>query len=208
MTPSWCGTNTLQYRGTIIYLINARFSWMIKAKQTLCSSCYVRHWSNRQSFKVNHPKTFHNLGDTVHFPQLRISPQRDAGLADHLGAQVFSWQFKGSLHVTQLVRETLIVSGSSQHKRSDLLQLERKNEGREGEWDKLIFCSVSQIWRCTLCESERAVFWDLLRPLGAPSHVCRQTAPLWSWSSAPLALCSSRSGHRKTLHVTFDYHDV
>lgn len=52
------------------------------------------------------------------------------------------------------------------------------------------------------------VFWDLLRPLGAPSHVYHQTAPLWSWSSAPLALCSSRSKHTqtKTAHLGCEWH--
>ena len=58
--------------------------------------------------------------------QSGILPQRDAGLADHLRAQVFSWHLQRSLQETQLLREPLVFNGSGEYERTHFLQLEGK----------------------------------------------------------------------------------
>ena len=77
-----------------------------------------------------------HLCGTVRPPQHRILPQCDAGLTDHLWAQVFSWQFEGGLQESQLLRETLILSCPGQHERTDLLQLQRnkKDKRQRQKW--------------------------------------------------------------------------
>lgn len=65
------------------------------------------------------------------------------------------------------------------------------------------------IWRATRYVSSSSLdsrtwtllsvhMWVLPPPLGAPSHVCHQTASLWPLTSDPRTLCSSRSGHKTT----------
>lgn len=53
-----------------------------------------------------------------------FSPQGDAGLADHLRAQVLGGELERSLHQPQLLQEAIEFSSAGQQERAHLLQLE------------------------------------------------------------------------------------
>lgn len=57
-----------------------------------------------------------------------FSPQGDAGLADHLRAQVLGGELERRLHQPQLLQEAIELSGAGQQERAHLLQLEEEEE--------------------------------------------------------------------------------
>lgn len=112
-----------------------------------------------------------------------VSPQGDAGLPDHLGAQVLGRQLERRLHEPQLLQEAVELGGAGQEQRADLLQLGKEEAGS----------APPSTGAAPEDEDVR-----LQPPLAAPSPVCRRTARPESWSWPPPPPCWSRSEGDRT----------